>query len=518
MIARKLFGTALLLCSITFLWGQNASESTDSPMRAQLKKHVYTLASDSLGGRLIGSDGNLTAGEYIADLFAEIGLDEYNGESYFNYFEQPLMGGTGQPLATIEGCNVVGLLRGNDPVLKDQYIVFGAHYDHLGTSRGTGMTDSIYNGADDNASGTAVLIELARALKAHEKELLRTVVFVAFDGEEQGLWGSTHFVQEAVVPIEKIMLMVSMDMVGFYRTSGYLKLAGCGTLEDGKDLMPSSDILHLRKVNFEASLFGATDTQPFAKQHVPTLYMTTGLKSPYHKPQDEAELIDYSGMADITEYTTQMATVLATYRPLEASGSFADIHVAPEIYLGVGPTVALGSNHTHFTKGALDGKSAFYYNVGAQVRLAFQGAFEIDASALLERLGNRYTLDAGQTLATSTNPVSPDLTFLGIGVPVSLRLNLPGMGTSPIGGFVSFDAYYRYLFDGYAGKSANKVDFDTQFNRHEGGLGYTIGLRIGPLQWSVSTRYGLTGLLKESYSPYFNIKNHSCIMSLAYFF
>jgi len=125
------------------LLGQEADSHTK--LRMRLRDHVNYLASDSLGGRLIGTEGNLIAGEYIADCFASIGLEEYNGTSYFHYFDVEIPSAVKDvPLTVIEGCNVIGILPGTHPYMKNEYIVVGAHYDHLGTAIGRkGVTDSI---------------------------------------------------------------------------------------------------------------------------------------------------------------------------------------------------------------------------------------------------------------------------------------------------------------------------------------------------------------------------------------
>ena len=183
-----------------------------------LEKHVYTLASDSLLGRGFGTEQGVKAAEYIADQDRSAGIEPVNG-SYFHPFNHR------SGILNIAGINVAGIIPGNDPELKEEYIVLGAHYDHLGWKVKGGDT-VVYNGADDNASGTATIIEIGRNMAANQGSLGRSIIIVAFDGEESGLIGSTHFVESSMVPPDKIKLMFSLDMVGMYKAHNGLDLVG----------------------------------------------------------------------------------------------------------------------------------------------------------------------------------------------------------------------------------------------------------------------------------------------------
>ena len=130
--------------------------------------------------------------------------------------------------------NVLGLVEGKDSILKDEVIVLGAHYDHLGMKG-----DSIYHGADDNASGIAALLEIAEKVKAHQNELKRSIIFIAFGAEEQGLLGSQFFVENPIVPIDQIKLMMNMDMLGHLNEEKHLYMGCAGTFPGGVELMKS---------------------------------------------------------------------------------------------------------------------------------------------------------------------------------------------------------------------------------------------------------------------------------------
>ncbi len=492
---------------------QAQAQAVNNPLEKRLREHVFFLASDSLGGRLIGSEGNLTAGEYIAGQFADIGLDEYNGHSYFHYFEVPRSSGVkditlGDPL---EGCNIVGILPGNHPSLKNEYIVIGAHYDHLGaydskSEAGKGE-DIVFNGADDNASGTAALIEMARNLK--EKKLSRTIVFVAFDGEEQGLWGSEQFIKDSIVPPELIQVMISMDMVGHYRQTGSLKIVGTRTIMQGKNFMPASGRIRVQTTGFELSPFTATDTKPFAEKLIPTLAVTTGITSTYHELSDQAETIDYTGMTHVTEYMTKVTEVFGDSRVLKASGQLSPVHNVPELAFHYGPTAALGNSRMHFTKGALEGKSGFYYNAGVTGRVLWKGLMELNGSVLFESLGMNYATSAGYAFFNHMN-------LYALGVPVTLRVHIPGFNTLPIGVFASFTGYYRWYFASTL--CSPTLNFRDDMFHHEAGLGFGLGIRTSVFQLAFEDRLGLTNLMRPHVLPGYNVRSRSYSVSFTLFF
>ena len=206
--------------------------------------------------------------------------------------------------------NVVALIEGGE--LKDEYIVLGAHYDHLGEKSG-----QIYPGADDNASGSAALIEIARELSAHREDLKRSIIIAAFDAEEIGLYGSTYLAEflDALVGIDKVKLMMSVDMVGRYADTHKLVMEGVATIKNGRVLAKGAGERHsinVKAKNFETSVLTATDTEAFARMQVPTLAVSTGLHPQYHKPTDTPDLIDYDGLDRISLCLTDFAMDAAT--------------------------------------------------------------------------------------------------------------------------------------------------------------------------------------------------------------
>ena len=332
--------------------------------QSNLKKHVYFMASDSLCGRKAGTSEGRQVSAYIAQQYAEAGLKPFFEDWYQDF------GISGSQNANCR--NVVGWIEGNDPQLKNQYIVVGAHYDHLGVKKG-----QIYNGADDNASGSATVIEMARWLSHHRSELKYSVIFCAFDAEEVGLLGSGALAQilDQKGLIGKVKLMLSVDMVGWYGQSGFLRLAGVNTLDNGRELVQkfASDEngrwINIRAVGLEGSPITATDTEPFARRQVPTLAVTTGLKSPYHKPQDDADLIDYVGMERVTDYLVQLVNAVASAKePLMASGKVAYKHRDKLPALQFGIDVGLVDGHLNYGDAKLSSSARTGWTCGLNVR------------------------------------------------------------------------------------------------------------------------------------------------------
>ncbi len=210
--------------------------------------------------------------------------------------------------------NVVGVLEGAGPH-ADETVVIGGHYDHLG--RGGVMSGSmaifskdIHNGADDNASGTSMVLELARRLGSRVDPLPRRVVFMAFSGEEKGLLGSRYYVEHPLYPLESTVMMINCDMVGRLNDKNELTMIGTGTspgLKDLVDVLGSSAGLKIKQVAGMTDGFGGSDHQSFHAKRVPVLFAFTGLHNDYHRPSDDSNLINYGGMSRIADYLELIA-------------------------------------------------------------------------------------------------------------------------------------------------------------------------------------------------------------------
>jgi hypothetical protein len=283
-----------------------AQASSDGDVERYLDQ-VQWLADDAREGRGVGTQGLEAAGAWIAQRFEEIGLSPAGSDGYRHAFTVTLPD-PANPHAegeSVSAFNVVGRLASRGDYPLPGVVVVGAHYDHLGYG-GFGSLDpdskDIHNGADDNASGTVALIETARRLAARSDELRRDVVFVAFSGEEHGLIGSSAFVRmpPAGVQVDQINAMINMDMVGRLGADR-LQVLGGESAEEWTDIVgPLCTQLALDCV-IQGDGFGSSDHSSFFAAGVPVLHLFTGAHSEYHRPSDDADLIDGVGAVRIVQ-------------------------------------------------------------------------------------------------------------------------------------------------------------------------------------------------------------------------
>jgi len=227
---------------------------------------------------------------------------------------------------TVDAYNVIGVIEGRDPQLKREAIVIGAHYDHLGHG-GQGSLDAnstaIHFGADDNASGKSAIIELARRF-AKEKDNKRTIIFIAFGGEEEGLLGSKYYVDHPVFPIENTVAMINLDMVGRLKDNK-LTIGGIGTAGEMKGLVNGKNPGFNLQLSEDG--FGPSDHSSFYGKKIPVLFFFTGTHLDYHKPSDTADKINYDGLLKITDYIEQITKQIdaapkrPTYEVAKSSGT-----------------------------------------------------------------------------------------------------------------------------------------------------------------------------------------------------
>lgn len=269
----------------------------------EIKSHIEFLASEKNSGRLPGGKQNKKVVKYLAKEFKKIGLTAFT-KKYKQEFKAKLRVDKGEK-PTVKTWNVVGFLEGNDPVLKNEYIVLGAHYDHLGLGGPTSRSKKrgvVYYGADDNASGVSALLEIAEKLAAHKTELKRSIIFIAFGAEEQGLLGSKFFVEHPLVSINKIKLMLNMDMVGRLNEKKHVYVNGAGTFPEGKGFMKDlGKSLGLNPIVFKGSVSGS-DHVSFYKKGISAMGFHTGAHAEYHTPEDTLDLINLEGEKLICEY------------------------------------------------------------------------------------------------------------------------------------------------------------------------------------------------------------------------
>jgi Zn-dependent M28 family amino/carboxypeptidase len=270
----------------------------------RMLKDITFLANDKLEGRATGSEGEKIASEYIAKRFKQLGLDPKGSDGYFQSFsfkpkkdphsEVKFTETTSDNIVT--GRNVIGFIDNK----MENTVIIGAHYDHLGYGDEGSLhrgEKAIHNGADDNASGVSVMLNLADKLKNTNTN--NNYLLMAFSGEEMGLLGSNYFVKNATIDTKKVNYMINMDMVGRLKDS-MLAVYGTGTSPIWSQTINSlnSDFKLIEK----ESGVGPSDHTSFYLNDIPVLHFFTGQHENYHKPSDDAELLNYDGMYQISEY------------------------------------------------------------------------------------------------------------------------------------------------------------------------------------------------------------------------
>ena len=305
MIATVLLVTTSLLAP---------QQDTLSPAARRVLADVRFLADDRQEGRGVGTAGLDRAGAYIRDGFARAGL-----QASFQDFTIPpdapaVMHTTLGGMATR---NILAVLPGASPALRGEVVVIGAHYDHLGLG-GFGALDPdstgrVHNGADDNASGTAALLEIGRLLAGRRPA--RTIVLVAFSGEELGTLGSSFFVQHPVPqPIDSLYAMLNMDMVGRMRNARLLAL-GAATAREFPALLDSLNTPPRFDLRASGDGWGPSDHAVFFAARRPVLHFFTDLHDDYHRSTDDWDKLNLAGIAQVAQFVADLAWVLAN-RPV----------------------------------------------------------------------------------------------------------------------------------------------------------------------------------------------------------
>ena len=258
------------------------------------RKTLSYLASDKMEGRKPGNPGNFIAVSFIKKEFESYGLETHLQK--FTYTFRWRVGLIRWRTVEIETMNVIGVLKGT----SDKHVVIGAHMDHLGVD-GDG---DVYNGADDNASGTTAILELAEAFGKSDARPKDTIVFIAFNAEELGLLGSKHYVNNPLLPLDDCKLMINLDMVG--RLRGTTVTAQGGNLSRSvTQLVDKLDDNYPFDVNITAA-GNRSDHAPFNWSGVPVLFFHTGTHPQYHRITDDPDLINYEGLVNIAKFVKDL--------------------------------------------------------------------------------------------------------------------------------------------------------------------------------------------------------------------
>ena len=308
----------LLFLSLAFALALQIQAQKQDDMR----QAVEYLASQELGGRYPGTKGDTLASEFIVDKLRSLKFKPVvKGKKKKGFFHDFTYGKDEKERTTH---NIIAVLPGKDKHLKHEYIVVGSHYDHLGLGgQGSGSrrpdTLGVHPGADDNASGDAVVLELAKHFK--KARLPRSLIFMFFGAEEQGLVGSKQFLEwmkqdddrRINLPADKkgIVAMVNLDMVGRMRDNA-LSVSGTGTSSEFKAMAENAAEQTNLNISCTPDGYGPSDHASFVAADIPVLFLTTGGHMEYHTPDDVPSTLNYDGMQQTLAFSQELITRLAS--------------------------------------------------------------------------------------------------------------------------------------------------------------------------------------------------------------
>ena len=323
--------TLFLIFSSCTLSNQNKEETIN-----KMIDEVTYLASDELEGRETGTDSEKLAADYISSKFNEYNLIEKGTQGYLQYFDATIKENphTQTIKKKIKGINVVGYIDNS----QDETVIIGAHYDHLGYGHFGSLYDGekeVHNGADDNASGVSIMINLAKTLnKIKEYNYL----FIAFSGEEHGLFGSSFYAKNPTIDLKDVRFMINFDMVGRLNEDKTLAINGIGTSSYWDELINDANIYNFKLKTTESGI-GPSDHTSFYLQDIPSIHFFTGQHEDYHKPSDDVEKINFEGMFEIYNYVKNIISSSTKIENFDFVQTKSDSTTTPRfnVTLGVMP-------------------------------------------------------------------------------------------------------------------------------------------------------------------------------------
>lgn len=256
-----------------------------------LRDRIALLASPKLDGRVPGTAGDLAARAFIAERFRCLGLQPALDAG----FEQPFVDGTAKT------ANLVGLVRGSDPDLRDQIVLVAAHHDHLGHG---------HLGANDNASGVVALLAVAQALAQRDTAPKRTIVFATFGAEEDGMIGSYYFAKHAPIALDQVVQVINLDMVGSHASRGLVAAMGAFPKHTSRKLLDKLDDKYPKLHVSAGGRARGSDFEPFCKLGIPYVFFWTPDARCYHEACDTVDKIDVARMVDIASLAGDLTAAL----------------------------------------------------------------------------------------------------------------------------------------------------------------------------------------------------------------
>lgn len=401
-----------------------ASDNLPDPIRdgvkrltvQDLKRHCETLASDAFEGREAGTSGGHAASAYL-----QMELRKIRGVA------PAVAGGWIQEFGSSYR-NVIGQLPGSDPKLRHEVIVIGAHYDHVGRGNkatSLGGIGYIHNGADDNASGAAALLELADAFASLRVAPRRTILFAFWDAEEIGLLGSRHWIANPTHPLQDARLGLNVDMIGRLR-DGKVAVIGWRSAPGLRTRLAAHNSTGDLAFQFEPSVSGDSDHHSFYSARIPCLHLDTGKHDDYHKPSDDADKLNYEGMRRLTELVFLTARHAADDPDFPAFRSEALTELPPAWLSGRSTAQDPPRLGVSFEPKEFKQKRAVILQVTPGSAAARAGIRPGDRLMKVARWNEGSAADLKTMITIARNPVDIRLERPGIATPVDLQLELSG--------------------------------------------------------------------------------------------
>lgn len=343
------FATLLISVATACVPGYASRRSSADavPDSGRVRSDIQFLASDALEGRGTGTAGNDSAAAFAARRYATLGLRPMIPGYLQRFTARSALLARSGGAAELPTQNIVAYLPGNDPALRGEVIVIGAHIDHLGRSTAGALDpeakDAIRNGADDNASGTAAVLELARLISARPPR--RSVLFVNFTGEELGLLGSQYFMEHAPVPVDSIVAMLNFDMVGRMRGDSLI-MYGVATARELPAVLDSANARLGLSIRALGDGFGPSDHSSFFARNIPVLHFFTNLHEDYHRATDDVDKINAAGEARVIALAEGVVREIdrrdarLTFVRSAAPPAVAGARTGSNVYLGTIPDMA----------------------------------------------------------------------------------------------------------------------------------------------------------------------------------
>lgn len=394
--------------------------------QADLRKHVGTLAADALEGREAGTRGGKAAAVYIVTHLEKIGLKPGGDDgSWYQGFGRDYR-------------NILAVIPGSDEILAKEYILVGGHFDHVGYGRkdnSAGPIGYIHNGADDNASGTSALMEMAEAIQSLNTKPKRSILFVFWDAEEQGLLGSEHWAKRPTIPIERVKLAINIDMIGRLRKNS-MKVYGSRTGGGLRRLFSERNSAKI-KVDFDWDIERDSDHYPLAQKRIPYVMPYTLKHHDYHRPSDDIGKINYKGMERIARtmfgvvYDAANQDSLPEFRAIamRETNRLRDSRAKP-----AQPKSRLGIRYRDLSNAVPDAENAAYPEAVEVTYVSPNSAAQLGGLKVgdhIKRFGGRPVneLPDFRTLVLAADsPAEVIVEREGESDPIELTLDLPGRG------------------------------------------------------------------------------------------